>query len=220
LTPKFDPITGQFSLSEAGGITDKQVCEVWFSAEALDFDTIQNLVALPGERLGYPKCCTDAYSQETGFVNIYNRYLLEGGRRNWRLNRFASFFDGARLTLDYLPCSLRCCASAQLAFDYAPFLEKVLGHRELARRTSLNQMIYGLIGGHVVRVSKFALDGEGTLMIGAMDIVKSDVRLDVGLSKGEFGIFSFDSMGTSFDQLSRAVVESADHVWELRVQIL
>lgn len=220
LTPSLDPTTGQFSLSTRGGGTDEQVCEVWFSVGSLDSDTIQSLAVAPGEKLGYPKCCTDAYSQERGFANLYNKYAIEGGRRNWRLNRFASFFDEARLTLDYLPCSLRCCASAHLASDYAPFLEEALGHGELARRISLNQMVYGIIAGHVVRVSKFALDGEGNLVIGARDIVKSDIRLDVDLRNGEFGIFLFDSTVTSFCQVSKAVVESADRFWELQVQIL
>ena len=220
LTPSLDPTTGQFSLSTGGGVTDAQVCEVWFSDVSLDFNTIQSLAVTPGERLGYPKCCTDAYSQEHGFANLYNRYALEGGRRNWRLNRFASFFDDARLTLDYLPCSLRCCASAHLASDYASFLEDALGYDELARRISVNQMVYGMIAGHVVRVSKFALDGEGNLVIVARDIVKSDIRLDVDLRNGELGIFLFDSTGTSFCQGIKAVVESADRVWELRVQIL
>ena len=220
LTPSRDPITGQFSLSARGAVIDEQVCEVWFSAGSLDSDTIQSLMAAPGERLGYPKCCTDAYSEEHDFVNFYNRYALEGGRRNWRLNRFASFFDDARLTLDYLPCSLRCCASARLASDYAPFLEGALGHRELARRIALNQMIYGVIAGHVVRVSKFTFDDQGNLLVRARDMVKSDVRLGVDLRNREFGIFSFDSTGTSFDQMSKAFVESADHVWTLRVQIL
>ena len=170
--------------------------------------------------LGYPKCCIDAYSQRQGFAIHYNRYALEGGKRSWRLNRFASLYDNSRLTLDYLPCSLKCYASARIASNYSSFLEKALGPNELARRISLNKMVYGIIRGQLVRFSKFSFDDQGGFVVETNDITKSATRLEVDLGSGELGIFSFDSAGTTFDHVSKATVRSTGQVWELRAQIL
>jgi hypothetical protein len=220
LTPSLDDTTGQFSLAACGGVTDNQMCEVWFAADLLDSETVQSFVMAPGKNLGYPKCCTEAYARESGFTKLYKNYMLEGGKRSWRLNRFASLFEDSRLTLDYLPCSLSCRASAKMAGGYVGFLEAVLGRSELTRRICLNQMTYGLIGGALVRLSKFVGDECGNLVVEAEDVVKSVTRLDVGLQSDTFGIFSFDSTSADVKLGKKVFVRSQHRVWEFQIQCL
>ncbi|MDB5243508.1 MAG: hypothetical protein JWP57_4133 [Spirosoma sp.] len=219
LQSTIDAATGQFRLSDEGASRDHNMCEVWFSKERLDDETVGNLVKACGESLSYPQCCIDNYSHEMGFSRLYAKYASDSAVRNWRLNRFASIFDDSRLTLDYLPCSLHCSQSAGMAADYASFLEAALGQIELAKRTLRNRMTYGLIDGMLVRFSKFVVEGEN-FVVDLSNIVRSSMRLGTDLGDAETGLLLFDSNLAEIGLVKRVIIQSERKIWRLLVKII
>lgn len=220
LSAKVDPSTGQFRLDDGGISSVLDMAEIWFSKERLEEKSIQTLIGAPGERLGYPECCIRAYSGTEGFGSIYQRYVSDVGIRSWRLNRFASAFCECRLTLDYLPCSLACEPSAQVAVAYTSFLEAALGRSELDRRVRLNRMMYAVLGGQLVRFSDFGLDDRGGLVIDVSKIEKSEMRFDTDLEKAEIGLLRFDCNHDFIGRISSVSIKTIGRSWHLSAREL
>lgn len=103
---------------------DLRVAEMWFS-KLKSFDL--TIPGDPGNHLCYPRCCIQRYSKVSSFKELFVQYLTDVVPGDWLINRLAGLFSPYWLSLDYLPCSLSCLPSREMAQKTAEVARATLG---------------------------------------------------------------------------------------------
>lgn len=190
----YDPTTGQYILNDLNESSNdlNSIHEIWISHYHITDDDVARYINNTGYYLGYPKCCVASYISNVSFSNIYNMYINSDKSRSWLLNRFSMLFDQSRLALDYLPCSLGCSNSLNLAERILPTVERSLGRYEFQLRKSRNLKTLSIMKNRLLRFEKFEIEGARAC-VNVSDIRKqSDYSFEANINDQQISILAFD----------------------------
>ena len=133
---------------------DERACEswveVWFQRVGGYVPSASWLLGNPGEALGYPTCCVNAFTRQRSLSDSYRRYLTDPAPGAWEVNRLATIFSNGLLMPDFFPCSLACDSARKFAIGFDVVARSVFSNSLIAEWRRMQRAVYTIIGSELV----------------------------------------------------------------------